>query len=61
MADELVVGKVEFQHYNYSPESIHQYFKERRALELKKIREVLEMFKIDESVINGILTELKKI
>lgn len=43
----------------YSPETIHQFFKERKRDELKKVRAVLESFRIDEKIIESVINELK--
>ena len=43
----------------YSPETLHQFFKERKREEIKKVREVLESFKIDEKIIEAVVTVLK--
>lgn len=61
MSDKLILGKIEFEHYNCTPESINQFLIERKREELKCIVEILESFKIDKKIIKAVIFRLSKI
>ncbi len=56
MTDKLTVGKIEFE---CSSEAVSQFFQEKRRDDLKRIKEILDSFHLDETIVDAVIKKLQ--